>query len=158
MTGQYERARDFMRLDAGSEWSNNVEINILLREGKTTEAVERLRQLPDSSFFHTHALLACYATPRPPGGQQALEQFEKEIFAYRDPEPKYGQAGIFNHCLGNQFTARLIKSAIDGGFCAYDNLQRDPALAAFRKTPEYPALLAQAKQCQDRFLAERDRP
>jgi hypothetical protein len=157
-TGQYERARDFLKLDAGSEWSNNVEINILVREGKTGEAVEQMRKLPDSSFFHTRAVLVCYETPPPAGARQVLEQFEKDIFAYRDPEPKYGQATLFNPCMGNAFTARLIKSAIDGGFCAYDDLRLDPMLAAFRKAPEYPALLAQAKQCQDRFLAERDRP
>jgi TolB-like protein/predicted Ser/Thr protein kinase/predicted Zn-dependent protease len=156
--GQYERARDFLRLDAGSEWSNNVEINILVREGKNSEAVERLRKLPDSPFFHTRALQACFETPRPPGAQQLLEQFEKEIFAYRDPEPRFGQAVLFNPCLGNTFTARLMKSAIEGGFCGYDILRLDPILTAFRKAPEYPALLAQAKQCQDRFLAERDRP
>ncbi len=158
LTGHYERARDFLKLDAGSEWSNNVEIFILLREGKTSEAVERLRKMPDSSFFHVRALQACYQTPRPPGLQQVLEQFEKEIFAYRDPEPRYVQATVFYPCMGNAFTARLLKSAIEGGFCAYDPLQLDPVLAAFRKAPEYPALLAQAKQCQDRFLAERDRP
>jgi TolB-like protein/predicted Ser/Thr protein kinase len=158
MSGQYERARDFLRLDAGSEWSNNVEINILVREGKISEAVERLRKMPESSFFHTRAVQACFETPRPPGAQQILEQFQKDIFTYHDPEPRFGQATLFNPCLGNQFTARLIKSSIEGGFCAYDNLQLDPALATFRKTPEYPALLAQAKQCQDRFLAERDRP
>ncbi|HXA86077.1 MAG TPA: protein kinase [Candidatus Dormibacteraeota bacterium] len=158
LTGQYQRARDFLRLDAGSEWSNNVEILILLREGKTSEAVERLRKMPESSFFHVRALQACYETPRPPASQQILAQFEKEIFAYRDPEPKYGQATVFYPCMGNAFTARLLKSAIEGGFCAYDNLQFDPILAAFRKTPEYPALLAQAKQCQDRFLAQRNHP
>ena len=157
-TGRYERARDFLKLDAGSEWSNNVEVNILVREKKISEAVEQLRKLPDSSFFHTHAVLACYETPQPAEARQILERFEKDIFAYRDPEPKYGQATLFNACMGNVFTARLIKAAIEGGFCAYDNLQLDPALTAFRKAPEYPALLAQAKQCQDRFLAERDRP
>jgi len=135
-----------------------VEINILVREGKNSEAVERLRKLPDSPFFHTRALQACFETPRPPGAQQFLEQFEKEIFAYRDPEPRFGQAVLFNPCLGNTFTARLMKSAIEGGFCGYDILRLDPILTAFRKAPEYPALLAQAKQCQDRFLAARDGP
>jgi TolB-like protein/predicted Ser/Thr protein kinase len=158
VTGRPERARDFLRLDAGSEWSNNVEITLLLREGKTSEALERLRKMPDSSFFHTRALLACYETPPPPGSKQILEQAEKDISAYRDPEPRYSQAGLFNRCLGNAFTARLLKSAIEGGFCAYDNLQSDPMLAAFRKAPEYSTLLVQAKQCQDRFLAERNRP
>jgi len=157
-TGQYDRARDFLKLDAGSEWSNNVEVFLLLHEGKRSEALERLRRLPDSSFFHTRAVEACYLTPKPPGSEQALAQAQKDLFAYRDPEPKYSQAALLNVCLGNDFTARLLKSAIDGGFCAYDYLQVDTILAEFRKSPEYPAVLAQAKQCRDRFLAERDQP
>jgi len=124
---------------------------------ETSEAVERLRKMPESSFFHVRALEACYETPQPPGSQQILEQFEKEIFAYRDPEPKFTQAGIYNPCLGNTFTARLMKSAIEGGFCGYDSLQLDPILTAFRKAPEYPAVLAPAKECLSRFLAKRDR-
>jgi tetratricopeptide (TPR) repeat protein len=158
MSQQFDRARDFLKLDAGSEWSNNVEVSILLREGKTGAALDRLRQLPESSFFHTHALIACYSTPRPAGSEQLLAQAEKDIFTFHDPEPKFSQAALFNACLGSDFTARLLKSAIEGGFCGYNNLQTDPMLAEFRKSPEYPLLLAQAKQCRDRFLAERDKP
>jgi hypothetical protein len=157
-TGQYDRAREFLKLDAGSEWSSNVEAMLLLREGKKSEALDHIRQLPDSSFFHTRAVEACYSTPRPQGAEQLLEKAQKDLFAYRDPEPKYGQAATLNPCLGNDFTARLVKSAIDGGFCAYDFLQLDTAMAEFRKSPEYPAVLAQAKQCRDRFLAERNQP
>lgn len=145
-------------MDAGSEWSNNVEVMILLREGKTKDALQQLRRLPESSFFHTRALEACYGDPRAPGAAQLLQQAEKEIFAYRDPEPKFSQAGSFNHCSGNAFTARLMRSAIEGGFCGYDQLQLDPMLRGFRQSEEYPALLARAKQCQDRFIAERDQP
>jgi hypothetical protein len=155
---QFDRARDFLKLDAGSEWSNNVEVAILLREGKTSEALDRLRHLPESSFFHTRALMACYSTPRPSGSEQLLAQAERDIFTFHDPEPKYGQALLFNACLGNDFTARLLKSAIAGGYCASDNLPIDPLLAEFRKSPEYPAVLAQARQCHDRFLAERNQP
>jgi eukaryotic-like serine/threonine-protein kinase len=155
-TGQYDHAREFLKLDAGSEWSNNVEVMILLQEGKTNEALQQLRRLPESSFFHTRALEACYEDPRAPGSAQRLQQFQKEILAFHDPEPKFGQARAFNACLGSAFTARLMRSAIEGGFCAYDYLRLDQALAGFRKSEEYPALLAQAKQCQDRFLAERD--
>ena len=157
LVGQYDRAKDFANLDAGSEWGNNVNILILLRQGKTSEALERLHQLPDSTFFHTRALEVCYSTPRPSGSEQVLEQFQKVLSAHRDPEPRFTQSGVFNSCLGNDFTARMAKSAIDSGFCGYDYLQMDPALATFRKSAQYPALLAQAKQCRDRFLAERDR-
>ena len=158
LTGQFDRAREFAKLDAGSEWSNNAEAIILLHQGKTSEALELLHQMPESSFFHTRALEACYKTPRPPESEQLLRQTEEEIFAYRDPEPRYSQAGLFNLCLGNTFTARLVRSAIRGGFCAYDSLQLDPMLAGFRRSPEYPALLAQAKQCRDQFLADRNHP
>jgi serine/threonine protein kinase/tetratricopeptide (TPR) repeat protein len=157
-TGQFDRAMDFVRLDTGSEWSNNAEIGILLRQGKTSEALERLRQLPESQFFHTRATEACYTTPKPSGSDQLLQQAEKELFTYRDPEPRYSQAGIFNACLGNDFTERLVKSAIASGFCAYDYLQLDALMAGFRKTPAYPSVLAQARQCRDRFIAERDHP
>jgi eukaryotic-like serine/threonine-protein kinase len=158
LVGQYDRAMDFVKLDAGSEWSNNVEVFALLRQGKTSEALARLHQLPDSAFFHTRALQACYSTPRLPGSQQILDKFQKELSAYRDPEPRYTQSALYNPCLGNDFTARMVKSAIDSGFCAYDYLHLDPAMAAFRKSSEYPAVLNAAKRCRDRFLAERDRP
>jgi hypothetical protein len=155
LTNQFDHAQQFLNADAGSEWTNNVGVFMLLREGKRSEALERLRKMPDSSFFHTRALEVCYTTPRPPAAEQLLEAAAKEAATFRDPEPRFSQASMFNACLGNAFTARLVKSAIDEGYCAYDYLQVDPMLKDFRKSPEYPALLAEAKQCQDRFLAER---
>ncbi|HYL92556.1 MAG TPA: protein kinase [Alphaproteobacteria bacterium] len=157
-TGQFDRGVEFVNLDAGSEWSNNVTVFFMLKQGKVAEAVERLHGLPDSRFFHTRAIEACYSAARVPGADKLLEQAKHDLFAYSDPEPKYSQAGTFNHCLGNGFTAQLVKAAIDGGFCAYDYLQLDPGMTEFRKSPEYSAVLAKAKQCRDRFLAERDRP
>jgi eukaryotic-like serine/threonine-protein kinase len=158
LSNQFDHARQFLVADAGSEWTNNVGVAMLLREGKTNEALQKLHQMPDSSFFHPRALEACYTTPRPPGSEQLLEEAAKMVSTFQDPEPKYTQAGLFSACLGNDFTARLLKSAIAGGYCAYDYLQVDPMMKEFRKSPQYPAVLAEAKQCQDRFLAERDRP
>jgi len=158
MTGQVARARDFSNLDAGSEWSTHLEVRLLLYDGKAAEALGRMRQLHDSPFFHTRALEACYSNPRPAGSDELLQQTKKDLFAFHDPEPRFTQAITFNHCLGNEFTARLLKSAIESGFCGYDYLQLDPILASFRQSPEYSAVLAQAKQCSDRFLAERDQP
>jgi tetratricopeptide (TPR) repeat protein len=157
-TGQLDRAMDFLNLDAGSEWSNNAEINVLLREGKTSEAVAKLHELPDSPFFHTRASEACHTTPRPAGFEQLMAETEKSIFGYHDPEPKYSFAGEYNSCLGDDFTGKMMKSAIEGGYCSYDYLRMDPLLAEFRKSTEYSATLAEAKRCRDRFLQERDHP
>ena len=156
--GQLDGGMKFAELDAGSEWTKNVEINFLLRQGKTSEALERLRKTPDSTFFHTRATEACYSQAKPPDFEHLMEQAEREIFAFHDPEPKFNFAVVYNHCLGNSFTARMAKAAIEGGYCSYDYLQQDPLLADFRKSTEYAALLAQAKQCRDRFLADRERP
>jgi serine/threonine protein kinase len=156
--GQFDRARAFLQLDAGSEWSTNVEAHVLLREGKIQAAVEWLHRLPDSTFFHTRALEACYSNPRPPGSDQLLDQVEKDVLAFKDPEPRFSTAVHYNACRGNAFSGRILKSAIASGFCGYENLQYDPLLAVFRKSPEYPAILAQAKQCQDQFLAQRNQP
>ena len=100
-TGQFEKARDFLKLDAGSEWSNNVEIFILLRQGKTSEAVERLRKMPESSFFHVRALQACYETPQRSGipanpgavrkGDLRLPRPGAKIHPGRDVQPLFGK-------------------------------------------------------------------
>jgi tetratricopeptide (TPR) repeat protein len=155
---QFDRARAFLQLDAGSEWSTNVEAHVLLREGKTQAALEWLHRLPDSTFFHTRALEACYSKPRPPGSEQIIDQAEKDTLAFKDPEPRFSFAVHYNACRGNALSVRLMKSVIADGFCAYEQLQSDPLLAGFRKSSEYPAILAQAKQCQEQFLAQRNQP
>ena len=156
--GQFDQGRAFLKLDAGSEWSNNVEVHALLREGKTEEALEQLHRIPQSAFFHSRALAACYSNPRPADAEQLLAQAEKDVLTFHDPEPKFSTAVHYNACRGNAFTARLMKSAITSGFCGYENMQFDSLLANFRKSTEYPPVLAQAKQCQDQFLAQRDQP
>src|SRR5579872_764010 len=157
-TGNFEQARNFLNLDAGSEWSNNLEASLLLRQGKISEALQRLKQLPDSTFFHTRALEACYSNPKPAGSAQLLEEFQKQLLAFHDPEPKFGQAATFNPCMGNEFTAVVLKAAVDGGFCGYDYLQLDPALARFRNSAQYPSLLAHSRACRDKFLSDRAQP
>ncbi len=109
--GQYDRGRAFLRLDAGSEWSNNVEVHAL-REGKMQEALGQLHRIPDSAFFHSRALAACYSSPRPSDAEQLLDQAEKDVLVFHDPEPRYSFAVHYNACRGNAFTARLAKSAI----------------------------------------------
>ena len=156
--GQYDQGRAFLKLDAGSEWSNNVEVQALLREGKTQDALELLHRIPESSFFHSRALAACYSNPRPPDAEQLWAQAEKDVLTFHDPEPRFASAVHYNVCRNNAFTARLMKSAIASGYCGYENLQSDSLLANFRRSPEYPAVLAQAKQCQVQFLAQRDQP
>jgi hypothetical protein len=58
-------------------------------------------------------------------------------------------------CHVNDVALRLLKASIDANYCAYVALQKDPLLNNLRSSPEFPQLLSAAKQCQDKFLAER---
>jgi hypothetical protein len=49
----------------------------------------------------------------------------------------------------------VIKGAIAGHYCAYNDLQANAMLSNLRGTPEFAELLSAAKQCRDNFLAER---
>ncbi len=71
VNGDVERAREFANLDAGSEWSNNVEVHDLLRRGNVNGGLQLLHSLPDSNFFHTRAIEACYG-PRLRRGRSKL--------------------------------------------------------------------------------------
>jgi hypothetical protein len=49
----------------------------------------------------------------------------------------------------------LLKSAIEHNYCAYQTLQSDPLLGKLRGASEFGEVLSAAKDCRDRFLAER---
>ncbi len=57
--GKTDRAMDFVRLDAGSEWAAYAAPSILLREGKIAEAREAVRHMPSTPRYHRDLLEAC---------------------------------------------------------------------------------------------------
>ncbi len=153
-----DRGKVFFDLDSGSEWNNNITAIQLLRSGKTDEALAKIRLLPDSSFFHGRAIEACYSNPRPANYQDLMDKLKKDLPAMSDPEPRYSQALTFNHCLGNDFSIPIMRSAVKDGYCAYEPLERDSkAFPNLAKSPDFPALMSEAKSCRDNFLANRDK-
>jgi eukaryotic-like serine/threonine-protein kinase len=155
--GHPERAMDFLRLDAGSEWSNRNMVRVLLREGKLKEAREMGQKIPqshpDSKFFE--ACLEHSPTQSPSAElDRAAHDIEPALLANPDPENRYIFAGNMAYCGQKDAALQLLKSVIEGNYCAYTALQRDPILASVRSAPEFGQLLSAAKQCQDKFLAD----
>jgi hypothetical protein len=106
-----------------------------------------------------HACLARTSLTQPPSPElnQAAREIEPQMLANPDPENRYLSATFMAVCGQKDAAQRLLKAVIDGKYCAYTALQKDPMLSSIRSMPEYPQLLSAAKQCQDNFLAERDR-
>ena len=153
--GKTERARDFVKLDAGSEWSNYSMAGILLREGKSDAALETVQRLSNNPFYHRSLLEACLR--HGPGTE--LDRLSREadsaISASPDPEPRYFRGAFLAFCDGPEIGLRLLETAINHNYCAYQALQSDPLLAKVRGSPEFRQLLSAARACQDKFLSER---
>jgi TolB-like protein/predicted Ser/Thr protein kinase len=152
--GKTVRAKDFLALDAGSEWAAYTGPNIQLREGKVNEARESVKLKPPSPGFRRDLLEACLGLRPPYDFDRSVREVEREAVAVTDPEPKYNSGAILSFCGQKESAFRLLKSAIEQNYCAYSALQRDPLLEKLRGTPEFKQLLAAAKECQNRFLAE----
>ncbi|MGB9512783.1 MAG: protein kinase, partial [Candidatus Acidiferrum sp.] len=151
--GDYKRAFDFLQLDAGSQWASSNFIRYYLREGNLAKAKEFAQNNPDEK-----AILA-YLEKRPSAEiDKAFQQDAASQLADPDPEPRYVVAGSTLFCGQKDLALRMLRSAVDNHFCAYSGLQSDSLFASLRGTPEFAALLDEAKRCRDTFLSQRAQP
>ena len=157
--GNPERAMDFIRLDAGSAWYNNNVVRLLWEEGKFAEAQEAVQKLPPDAASYAKFYKACVNRPDTQSPSAEMDRIVREqeptVLANPDPEDRYLFAADLAFCGEKDAALRMLRSAIEGRYCAYTALQKDPLLTSLRSTPEFAQLLSTAKQCQDNFLAER---
>jgi len=153
--GNVERARVFMNLDAGSDWSNSMAAFVLLREGKFDQARAALQRLPETPFYARSFLEACAQGKSGPEYDRIALQTEAGISALQDFEPRFYRGMDMVFCKQPQIGWRMIGDAIHHNYCAYEHLQLDDFFAKARQTPEYRHALAEAKACQDKFLSAR---
>jgi hypothetical protein len=152
---------DFLRLEAGSEWYRARIVRTLWAGGKLSQAREAVAQIPATDLYKPF-YKACSDLPSPTQSPSAevgriAREMEPAILSRSDPEVRYVYARDMAFCGQKDEALRLLKSAINGRYCAYQALQKDNLLVSLRGTPEYSQLLAAAKKCQDDFLAQRAR-
>jgi serine/threonine protein kinase/tetratricopeptide (TPR) repeat protein len=155
--GKTQRAADFVRLDAGSEWAAYVMPSILLREGKVQEAREAVKRMPSAPRYHRDLLEACLQ------GQGAeLDRMAQEAEGSQptelDAETWYYQGTIFAYCGKKQAALHLLESAVQQNYCAHENLLNDPLLAKLRTDTAFDKVLTAAGACQANVLASANAP
>jgi eukaryotic-like serine/threonine-protein kinase len=151
--GKTGRAMDFIRLDAGSEWSYRTTAFNLLREGKLEEARQAVKKMADTPGWHRDLLAACISTRPDEGLDKIVAQTEAVVMADRDPETWYEQGSILSYCGKKDVAVRLIGGAIEHNYCTTAALKADPLLVKIRGTPEFSQLVSASADCQKRFLA-----
>jgi eukaryotic-like serine/threonine-protein kinase len=151
-----QRAMEFIRPDAGSEWAARQTAYILLGQGKLAEARQTIQRTSDMPLMGRDLLQTCLDPQQRSQFDRAAQKFEAAALASVDSEPRYWAGTLLSYCGQKDAALRLLKRAVEHNYCAYTALQTDPLLVKLRGTPEFGELLAEAKECQNRFLAQRD--
>jgi serine/threonine protein kinase len=146
--GKTDRAMDFVRLDAGSEWANFVTPSILLRAGKLDQARLSLKSVSANPHNHRDLLEACLRPQPPPNLETIVRDTETAVLAEADPEPWYYEGTIMAFCGQNDAALQMLKAAVDQNYCAYSALLSDPLLAKLRRDPRFDDVLTAAGNCQ----------
>jgi serine/threonine protein kinase len=155
--GNIDRAIDYFRLDANSEWGRAHLPAILLRAGKIDEAEEAIKNMPDLPIWFKPVLSQCVQNGGVTAGQNIDRKTEAALFGLRDPELLYYQGSLMAFCGNRELAIRMIGEAIRHNYCAYSALELDPLLASLRGSAEFGRLREAATKCQQDFLLARTR-
>jgi eukaryotic-like serine/threonine-protein kinase len=147
--GQTQRAMDFVRLDAGSEWAASATASILLREGKLAEARESVKKMSTAAHYHRDLLEACLGMRPASELDKITTEAETAVLAEPDPEPWYYEGTIMAFCGKPAISLHMLTAAVEQNYCSYAALLSDPLLAKMRSSKEFDAVLTAAHQCQE---------
>jgi serine/threonine protein kinase/tetratricopeptide (TPR) repeat protein len=151
--GNPERAADFVRLDAGSEWAAYATPSILLREGKIPEAREAVKRMPSAPLYHRDLLESCLQLRPAADLDRMAHEAETSLPTERDVETWYYQGALFAYCGKKQAAFHMLQSAIGQNYCSYENLLSDPLLAKLRTDTGFDKVLSSARGCQEAMRA-----
>ncbi|MBV8049871.1 MAG: protein kinase, partial [Acidobacteriaceae bacterium] len=146
--GKTQRAMDFIRLDAGSEWSAYATLHVLLREGKVGEARTQLKSVASAPRYHRELLESCLGARPASELDRLAQQAETAVLAEPDPEPWYYWGTAMAYCGKKEIALHLINAAVEQNYCAYSALLADPLLQKLRSSAEFDKVLTAAHECQ----------
>ncbi len=73
-----------------------------------------------------------------------------------DPELFYQDAEDLGFCSQGEASLRVLRKAVEGNYCPYPAIEKDPLFDPIRQRPEFAELRQAAIHCQQKFLAHRE--
>ncbi|HKD85015.1 MAG TPA: protein kinase [Terriglobales bacterium] len=140
----------FQQFDTGTASSGWLIGDLLMRQGRKQEALQRYRNLPPNAAREV-AIACAQGEMLPADNANVTAQFDTSM-RVRDPEQKVWNATRLAGCGHPELGIRLLRTAIGQNYCAPDVLRTDPLLEKVRALPDYPALLQSAEECQQQFI------
>jgi len=152
--GKTERAREYILLDAGSEWANWVMPAILMREGKLKEARDAVKKVPAGVRYHRDLTEAVLGVRSASDLDRLAQEDTTSLAAGDDPETSYQRGAELAYAGKKEAAVHMLRMAIEQNYCAYSALENDPLLERLRSAPEFADLLHAARFCQEPLLAQ----
>ena len=145
--GDNGRARDYLRLDLGSEWQRAITVDLLLREGKEREAWEaRPAAVPE---WGGYAVLLAALAHRAPDEITALARV---VLPNEDAEVNYFSAAHLAYAGQAEAALTMLRTAIEGGYCSYPAIDTDPLFESVRGTQGFAQVRSAAIACNKELL------
>jgi len=148
--GNYDRANFFVRKDLSSEWSKSAAIELLLREGKTADALRV--PAPQIPHWDSYKMLLACAAGTPPA---QIKSLASKVEIDDDPEVDYFFAGHLAYCGQTEAALRMLKIAIDHHYCAFPTVDKDPFFDHLRTNPQFQKLRLAGEACHADFVNNR---
>jgi TolB-like protein/tRNA A-37 threonylcarbamoyl transferase component Bud32 len=146
--GNYERAREFLRPDAGSQWARGREAEILLREGRPDAAAALL---PFGG--RRTAILTKSSTPA--DRDREAKQIESLAMQAVDPESSFMNGMFLSYAGYREAALRLLRKTVESNYLCHEAMEKDKIFEPIRKDPEFAAIRAESIRRQKEFLAKR---
>jgi serine/threonine protein kinase len=147
--GKTDRAMDFVRLDAGSQWAAWVTPYVYLAAGNVAQARESVKSVAKAPAYHRELLAACTAAQRPADMDRIVREAESSAMMEPDPEAWYHVGALMAYCGQKEPALRLLKAAVQQNYCAYSALLEDPLLKDLRKDTAFNQVLTAGSACQE---------
>ena len=152
--GNWKRASELTRkFDTGTSASGWLTGDLLLREGRREEALQKYRTLPPQAGREV-AIACAQGHVLSPNDTNVTALFDQSM-RLRDPEQKVWSASRLTDCGHPDLGIRLLRVAIEQNYCVPSLIRGDPLLDKVRSLPGYPAILQSAVDCQKQFLEYR---
>jgi len=85
----------------------------------------------------------------------AIDAAANRIQPSDDVETNYFTAAHLAYCGQTSAALRLLQRAVEGNYCSFPAMDRDPMFVRLRQRPEFAAIRTAGVACRDRFLAGR---
>lgn len=157
LTGDYAHALEFINLDKSSGVAALMRMHIALRRRYADAVLAEANSAAQLGYRSADAKLArvCLGHPSPAELARVVAEVEIDPVSTLDPELLYQNAEVLAFCKQDQAALRELRKAINGNYCSYPAMDKDPQFETIRRRPEFAELRSAGMQCQRSFLTYR---